>query len=76
MHEGKLVVFKPAYNSEEEASEYGFRHLGSNFEVTQLTTRDGAEATRAIKRIVFERTSSLDTALRRARHKLPGEKET
>ena len=72
--QGKLAVFKPAYNTEEEASEYGFRHLGSNFEVKELTTRDVAEATRAIKRIVFERTSSLDIALQRARHKL-SEKE-
>ena len=72
--QGKLAVFKPAYNTEEEASEYGFHHLGSNFEIKELMTRDIAEATRAIKRIVFERTSNLDTALQRARHKLP-EKE-
>ena len=67
---GKLAVFKPAYNTEEEASNYGFSHLGSNFEVSQLTTTDMAEATRAIKRIVFERTLNLDRALQRARHKL------
>jgi len=71
---GKLAVFKPAYNTEEEASNYGFSHLGSNFEVSELTTTDVAEATRAIKRIVFERTLNLDRALQRARHKL-SEKE-
>ena len=72
---GRLAVFKPAYNTEEEASSYGFGHLGSNFEVTQLTTINMAEATRAIKRIVFDRTLNLDKSLERARHKLP-DKET
>lgn len=75
MHEGKPVVFKPPYTTEESANEYGFSKLGSNFEVIQLNTRDVNQATRAIKRIIFERTSNLDTALQRARHKLP-EKET
>jgi len=74
MHEGKPVVFKPPYTTEEKASEYGFSKLGSNFEVIQLSTRDIAQATRAVKRIIFERTSSLDIALQRAKHKLP-EKE-
>ena len=73
--QGKLAVFKPPYITEEEASSYGFSHLGSNFEVTQLTTKDMAEATRVIKRIIFERTRDLDGALRHARHK-PYEKET
>lgn len=72
---GRLAVFKPAYNTEEEASNYGFSHLGSNFEVTQLTTTNIAEATRAIKRIVFDRRHNLDEALQRARHKLPRDKE-
>jgi len=76
MHEGKPVVFAPCYNSEEEASEYGFQHLGTNFEVKELRTRDVAKATRAIKRIIFERTSSLDAALQRARHQLPGKEIT
>ena len=72
--QGRLGVFKPAYNTEEEANDYGFRHLWSNFEVTQLSTWNVAEATRAIKRIRFERTRNLDIALQRARHK-PYEKE-
>ena len=71
MHEGRIIVFKPPYTTEEEANQYGFSKLGSNFEVIQLNTKDVAQATRAIKRIIFERTSSLDTALQRARHKLP-----
>jgi len=75
MHEGKPVVYSPPYVTEEEASEYGFSKLGSNFEVESLSTRDVAKATRAIKRIIFERTSSLDIALQRAKHKLD-EKET
>ena len=75
MHEGKIAVFPPPYNTEEEASEYGFRHLGSNFEVAKLTTRDVAKATRTIKRTVFDRTDNLDLALRRAKHSLPDEKE-
>ena len=70
-HEGRPVVFKPPYTTEDEASEYGFSKLGSNFEVIQLNTKDVAQATRAIKRIIFERTSSLDTAMLRARHDLP-----
>jgi len=70
---GKLAVFRPSYATEEEASSYGFSHLGSNFEVTQLTTIDMAEATRAIKRIVFDRTLNLDRALQRAKHQLPNE---
>jgi len=75
MYEGKPVVFKPPYATEEEASNYGFQKLGSNFEVIQLQTRDVAQATRAIKRIIFERTSSLDVALQRAKHKMPDKKE-
>ena len=75
MHQGKPVVFKPSYTTEEEASEYGFSKLGSNFEVIPLDTKDVVQATRAIKRIIFERTSSLDTALQRARHKLPDKEE-
>jgi len=62
MHEGKIVVFPPPYSTEAEASEYGFRHLGSNFEVANLTTRDVAKATRTIKRTVFDRTDNLDLA--------------
>ena len=71
MHEGRPVVFKPPYTTEEEASEYGFSKMGGDFEVAQLNTRDVAQATRAIKRIIFEKTSSLDIALQRARHDLP-----
>lgn len=71
MHRGKPAVFAPPHNSEGEASEWGFQHLGSNFEVKELTTRDMAKATRAVKRMVFDRTLSLDTALQRARHQLP-----
>ena len=70
MHEGRPVVFKPAYATEAEATNYGLAKLGSNFEVTELNTRDVTQATRAIKRIIFERTSNLDTALQRAKHKL------
>jgi hypothetical protein len=70
---GKLGVFSPSYATEGEASAYGFEKLGSNFEITELTTRDRAVATRAIKRIIFDRTSNLDKALERARHKLPDE---
>jgi len=76
MSGGRIAVFKPPYTTEEEASEYGFSKLGSNFEVAQLNTRDVAQATRAIKRIIFDRTSSLDIALQRAKHKLPDGKET
>ena len=71
IHEGKITVFAPPYNTESEASEYGFRHLGNNFEVEKLTTRDVAKATRTIKRTVFDRTDNLGLALERARHKLP-----
>jgi hypothetical protein len=73
--EGKPVIFAPPYNSEEEASEYGFQKLGSNFEVTQLNTRDIAKATRSIKRGIFEKTSNLDIALQRAKHNLLEETE-
>ena len=76
IHEGKIVVFPPPYNTEGEASEYGFRHLGSNFEIAKLTTRDVAKATRTIKRTVFDRTNNLDLALQRARHELPGKETT
>lgn len=76
MHEGKPVVFKPPYTTENEASEYGFSKLGSSFEVIELNTRDVNQATRAIKRIIFERTSSLDTALQRARHDIDDKEKT
>jgi len=75
MHEGKIAVFPPPYNTEEEANNYGFSKLGNNFEIAKLTTRDVTKATRTIKRTVFDRTSDLDLALRRAKHQLPEGKE-
>lgn len=69
------MIFAPPYDSEEEAMEYGFRKFGGNFEVSPLLTKDRAEATAAIKRAIFERTSNLDVALRRARHTMPKESE-
>ena len=74
LHEGKIAVFSPPYNSEEEASAWGFQHRGNDFEIEEMKTRNRAEATRAIKRIVFEKTSNLDLALQRAKHNL-SEKE-
>lgn len=71
--QGKLAVFTPGYNTDSEAYDYGFRHLGSNFDVTQLATRDYREATKAIKRIRFEQVHNLDIALQRAKHQLPKE---
>ena len=76
MHEGRPVIFKPPYTTEEEANQYGFRKLGSNFEVLQLDSRDVGRATSTVKRIIFEQTSNLDTALQRARHKLPDKEMT
>ena len=71
--QGKLGVFTPGYHIESEAMNYGFRHFGSNFEVTQVPTTDYREATKAIKRIRFEQVHNLDIALQRARHQLPKE---
>ena len=71
MHQGKTVVFPPPHRTEEEASEWGFQKLGGDFEIECLITRDVAKATRTIKRIVFERTSSLDIAMQRAKHQMP-----
>jgi len=71
---GKLVIFGP-YMSEEDVNDYGFAHLGSNFETHQLSTRDQGKATRILKKKLFDKIHDLDTALQRAKHKL-GEKET
>jgi len=75
MSQGRPVVFSPPYVTEEEASEYGFSRLGDNFEVTELRTRDKAQATRAIKRRIFDKGTNLEEALRRAKHEST-EKET
>lgn len=69
MHQGKPVVFNPPYNSEEDANNYGFSHFGGDFEVLPLNTRDRTQATRAIKRFIFDRTENLGQALQKAKHK-------
>jgi len=71
---GKLVVLGP-YDSEESASEYGWSHLGSDFEVEQLSTRDMSKATRILKKRRLDATRDLGVSLQRAKHKLPTEKE-
>jgi len=71
---GKLVIFGP-YMTEDEANDYGFAHLGSNFETHQLFTRDQGKATRILKKKLFDKIHDLDTALHRAGHKLPDGKE-
>lgn len=69
-HEGRLVILGP-YATEGEASDFAFQQLGTDFEVFDLPTRDKARATSMIKARILKQTSSLDTALQRARHKLP-----
>lgn len=71
-HEGRLVILGP-YSTEGEASGFGFQRLGTDFEVYDLPTRDKARATSMIKARILKQTSNLDTALQRARHKLPDE---
>jgi len=70
MSQGRPVVFSPPYNTEGEALEYGYSRpqLGGDFEVTELRTKDKAEATRAIKRLIFDKGTNLEEALRRAKH--------
>lgn len=69
LHEGRPVVFSPPHETEEAASSFNFTRLGGNGEVMLLGTHDKREATRAIKRAIFDRTDSLTQALRRARHR-------
>ena len=69
MHEGRIVIFGP-YTDEQSASEYGFRHFGSNFDVEWLPTRDTNRATKMLKKQLYDRTDELDLALKRARHKV------
>ena len=66
---GKLVVLGP-YFTEESANDYAFRHLGSNFETHQLSTRDMSKATRVLKKKLFDRIGDLDSALQRAKHNI------
>jgi transposase len=72
---GKFVVLGP-YDSEESASEYGWSHLGSNFEIEQLSTRDMSKATRMLKKKRLDATRNLDMSLQRAKHKLPDKEIT
>jgi len=67
-----MVVLGP-YITEESANEYAFRHLGSNFETHQLSTRDQSKATRMLKKRLFDKIGDLDQALKRARHQVPKE---
>jgi len=70
---GKFCIFGP-YASEEQANEYGLAHFGTNYEIEQLATKDTAKATRILKKMRFEAIHDLDTALQRAKHKLPEER--
>lgn len=74
MHEGKPVILGP-YRTEEEASNFGFQRLGSNFETYDLPTRDKARAASMIKARILQQTSNLDTALQKVRHQLPEEEK-
>ena len=67
--DGRLVLIG-AYNTEEEATGYGFSKLGNSFEVIWLPTRDQARATRMAKKQMFDRVGNLDKALQRAHHKV------
>jgi len=67
--EGRLVLIG-AYNTEEEATSYGFSKFGNNFEAIWLPTRDQAKATRMAKKQMFDQVGDLDRALQRARHKV------
>jgi len=67
--DGRLVIIG-AYNTEEEATSYGFSKLGNNFDVIWLPTRDQAKATRMAKKQMFDQVGDLDRALQRARHKV------
>ena len=71
-HEGRLVILGP-YGTESEANEFGLEHFGNNYEAFDLPTRDKARATSMIKARILKQTSNLDTALQRARHKIPEE---
>ena len=69
---GRFVVLGP-YDSEESATEYGWSHLGSDFEVEQLSTRDMSRATRALRKKRFDEVGDLDLALQRIKHQIPKE---
>lgn len=71
---GQPVILGP-YTSEEEASQVGFEKLGGNFESYELPTRDKSKATSMIKARILNKTSDLETALRKAKHQIPKEKE-
>jgi len=71
---GRFVVLGP-YDSEGSATEYGWSHLGSDFEVEQLSTRDMNKATRMLKKKRLDTSRDLEASLQRAKHKL-NEKET
>ena len=71
---GKFCIFGP-YDSEESANDYGFSHFGTNFEVEQTAYKDVGKSTRILKKKRFDTIHDLDTALQRAGHKLPDEKE-
>jgi len=65
---GKFVVMGP-YQTEEEASNYGFQHFGTNFDTHQLNTRDMQKATHILKRWRYDRIKDLDLALEKASYK-------
>ncbi len=57
------------YKSEEEAYA-DLRPKLRDFEVIELQTIDKREATRKIKKMVFDRTENLELALQRAKHQI------
>jgi len=66
---GKLVVLG-AYNTEQDATDYGFSHFGTDFEVVWYPTRRLDMATRMAKKSRFDQIRDLDKAIARAKHKV------
>ena len=73
-HRGRTLIIGPK-TSEEDANRLGFEKLEGNFSVVELATRDRSKATAQIKARILNRTSDIDEATKRFRHKYEKEQK-
>ena len=71
---GRLIV-DGVYSSEQEALQFGYKNIPVLFQTINLSTKNVSRATQIIKHRVWDETSDIDMALKRAAHKKPEIKE-
>lgn len=74
MYKGRIVILGYG-ETEGEAYTKGLSNFGGEFEIHESTSRDRTKARDEIKAKLLNQTRDLDLVLKRARYKMPEDKE-